>query len=449
MNDWVDAESRAERAYDLYEQGRWTEAAAELKAALDINPYNAAWHFNLALTLESLEQYDAACLSYERSLDLEGSDVETLNCLGVNLTRIGRYDEAIAKFAKAQRHDPNYEPAYCNRIVTYTEMGDHDSAELMFYLARQIRQECPLCYYNMGNSFFARRENKKAISCWQESVRIDSSHRHGHARIAEALWMDGDLEGAAHHYQAELQLVNSDDVDVMLDYGDLLTEMGKFEQAQEQFENSLAIEPDSAEAHFLLGELAAKQQKFTEAELRYRQAIELDPKYPGAHTKLARMLLRQDSSESAATHLLAELDSCDNDPDVLEELGELLIEVGQLSQANLAFKRLVSLRPDDSKALHNLAVSFFMLDKMDEGINNCRKALKIKPGYSLALYNLALAFLQKGLLARARRYASQALMAAPTDEEVRDLSRQLSEIGLLSKIQLRLAPPQCRQDLRL
>ncbi len=449
MNDWVDAESRAERAYDLYEQGRWTEAAAELKAALDINPYNAAWHFNLALTLESLEQYDAACLSYERSLDLEGSDVETLNCLGVNLTRIGRYDEAIAKFAKAQRHDPNYEPAYCNRIVTYTEMGDHDSAELMFYLARQIREECPLCYYNMGNSFFARRENKKAISCWQESVRIDSSHRHAHARIAEALWMDGDLEGAAHHYQAELQLVNDDDVDVMLDYGDLLTEMGKFEQAREQFENSLAIEPDSAEAHFLLGELAAKQLMFNEAELRYRQAIELDPKYPGAHTRLARMLLRQDSSESAATHLLAELDSCHDDPDVLGELGELLIEVGQLPQANLAFKRLVSLRPDDSKALHNLAVSFFMLDKMDEGINHCRKALKVKPGYSLALYNLALAFLQKGLLARARRYASQALMAAPTDEEVTELSRQLSEIGLLSKIQLRLAPPQRRQDLRM
>ncbi len=273
MNDWVDAESRAERAYDLYEQGKWTEAAAELKAALDINPYNASWHFNLALTLESLEQYDAACLSYERALDLEGTDVETLNCLGVNLTRIGRYDEAIAKFAKAQKHDPNYEPAYCNRIVTYTEMGDHDSAELMFYLAREIRQECPLCYYNMGNSFFARRNNKRAISCWQEAIRIDPTHRHGHARIAEALWMDGELDQAAHHYQAELQLVNVDDVDVMLDYGDLLTEMGKLEQAREQFDKALAIEPGSAEANFLLGELAAKQQKFTEAEFRYRQAI--------------------------------------------------------------------------------------------------------------------------------------------------------------------------------
>ena len=449
MNDWVDAESRAERAYDLYEQGKWTEAAVELKAALDINPYNAAWHFNLALTLESLEQYDAACLSYERALDLEGNDVETLNCLGVNLTRIGRYEEAIEKFDKAQKHDPNYEPAYCNRIVTYTEMGDHDSAELMFYLAREIREECPLCYYNMGNSFFARQQNKKAISCWQESVRIDPTHRHGHARIAEALWMDGDLEGAGHHYQSELVLVDGDDVDVMLDYGDLLTEMGEYERALEQFEKALALEPDSAEAHFLLGELAAKQQKYTEAEFRFRQAIELDPKYPGAHTKLARILLRRDTTDAAVTHLLAELDNCAGDAELLSELGELLIEAGQLSQANIAFKRLVSLQPDDSKAQHNLAVSFFMLDKMDEGINHCRKAIKIKPDYSLALYNMALAFLQKGLLPRARRYASQALMAAPSDEEVRDLSRQLGEIGLLSKIQLRLAPPQRRHDLRL
>ena len=58
MNAWVDAECRAERAYELYELGRWTEAAVELRAALAINPYNAAWHFNLGLTLESPVQYE-------------------------------------------------------------------------------------------------------------------------------------------------------------------------------------------------------------------------------------------------------------------------------------------------------------------------------------------------------------------------------------------------------
>ena len=33
-------------------------------------------------------------------------------------------------------------------------MGDHDKAELMFYLARQVKAECPLCLYNIANSLY-------------------------------------------------------------------------------------------------------------------------------------------------------------------------------------------------------------------------------------------------------------------------------------------------------
>lgn len=52
--------------------------------------------------------------------------------------------------------DPEFEPSYCNRIITYAEMGQHDMAEQMFYLAQQIDEECPLCYYNIGNSLASR-----------------------------------------------------------------------------------------------------------------------------------------------------------------------------------------------------------------------------------------------------------------------------------------------------
>ena len=98
MNEWIDAESRAERAQDLYEAGRWAEAAAELRAAIDMNPYNPSWHFNLGLTLEALEEYTRACQAYAAALKLDPNDLETRNCLGVNLTRLGKYAEAMEQF---------------------------------------------------------------------------------------------------------------------------------------------------------------------------------------------------------------------------------------------------------------------------------------------------------------------------------------------------------------
>ena len=40
MTEWDDAERRVEKAQELFEQRRWSEALEELRAATDINPYN-------------------------------------------------------------------------------------------------------------------------------------------------------------------------------------------------------------------------------------------------------------------------------------------------------------------------------------------------------------------------------------------------------------------------
>ena len=448
MNDWIDAEFCAEHAYLLYEKGRWAEAAAELRVAIDINPYNSAWHFNLALTLEALEQYELACRAYRMALEIDPGDVETLNCLGVNLTRVGRYRESLRHFERIQRIDPQYEPAYCNRIVTYAEMGDHDNAEVMFYLARQIVDECPLCFYNMASSLYARGDYPRAVYCWDQTLRLDPDHLEAHGRIAEVHWLLGDLQNAKLHYQAELELAEDPDVDLLLDYGDLLLDMGQLDEAQEKFELALAVEPADLEAHFCLGELALKRNQLTVAEAQFRLVLELDPKFPGAHTKLGRILLRQGFRRDAARHLLVDMANCRDDPDLLAELGELLIEARQTTEANAAFRQLVDLRPDDPQVRHNLAVSFFMLDKIDDGIRHCRRALKLRPGYPLALYNLALAYLRKGQLPRARRYAARAMMICPGDEHVCRLSRQLGMTGLLSRLRNRLTGGDYRDNMR-
>ena len=53
MNDWFDAEGHVDRAQELFERGRWSEAEAELRKALALNPDQAEWHYNLGLTLEA------------------------------------------------------------------------------------------------------------------------------------------------------------------------------------------------------------------------------------------------------------------------------------------------------------------------------------------------------------------------------------------------------------
>ena len=424
LNEWMDAEARVESAHLHFEQGRWPEAAAELRAAIDINPENAAWHYNLGLTLEAMDDFVLAADALQRAIDLEPEDIEILNSLGVNLTRQGLYAESLAIFGRIEKLDPAYEPSYCNRIVTYTEMAQHDKAELMFYLARQAKDECALCYYNIGNSLYSRHEYDRAIDCWKQTLRLESDHRHANARIAEAMWAKGDLTGAREFYEAELQC-DVEDVDTLLDYGEMLMDLGQLDEARQKFVAALKIDPDDASALFCLGELAISKKAYSAAERHFRRVIQIDKSYPLAHARLARVLLKNERVQEAAKHLLYEIKHAGKDVETMHELGSLLLEANLIRQANSILKQLVELAPGDAHARHNLAVSFFRLNKSQEGIKHCRKALKLQPDYVLAFYNLALAHMRIGELDRARRYVAKAYMLDPNDESIRGLSKRI------------------------
>ncbi len=138
MNDWMDAEQRIERAQQLCESRRWDEALEQVDRALEINPSNSSWWSSKGYLLDHLERYEAAITAYERALEHDPDDRELLSALGLDCVRTGQLLRAIDIFEHVQRIDPSYEPAYCHRIMMYAELGDHDLAEEMFYLAQQI-----------------------------------------------------------------------------------------------------------------------------------------------------------------------------------------------------------------------------------------------------------------------------------------------------------------------
>jgi Flp pilus assembly protein TadD len=237
-----------------------------------------------------------------------------------------------------------------------------------------------------------------------------------------------------------------EDVEVFLDFGELLMDMGEMNEAGRVLRQILPNAEDNPSVHFCLGELAIRQKINDVAERHFRRLLELDDLYPGAHLKLAEALIRGNQPQEGAKHLVLELRHRGKDVEVLREAGHLLLEARQSRQANVVFRRLVKLQPSDAHSQHNLAVSYFMMDRLSDGIRYCRRALKLKPDYPLALYNLALAHLQMGQETRARRYVLRALTIAPEDPNVRRLARRLSESGFWSRLRKGLrrdkqAPP--------
>src|SRR5688572_21549097 len=359
MNDWNDAERRVEKAQELFEQHKWQEALDELRAATSINPYNSAWFFNIGLTLDELGRYEEAIDAYEHATAIEPNDVQCLQHLGMDLHQVGRFEEALRSFEHIQEVEPTFEPSYCSRILTYSELGDHERAEEMFYLARLYRDHCPHCYYNMGCSLAARGLYEKAIYCWTRTLDLDAQHPQVHLRIAEALWNKGDLEQARQHYLCGLRQ-DPGSTSILLDLSELLVEMRRWEEAGEKIARAIEMAPDDPAAHYCRGRWLARRERVEEAEGSLRRALELDPTYPGAHLELGRIEYRRGKLEDARQHLRAELLLRPQDPVALMDLSNLLIDIGETRAAGACLKRLVQIDPTSTAAWQNLAVAQFM-----------------------------------------------------------------------------------------
>ena len=433
MSDWNDAERRVEKAQELFEQHRWIEALEELRAATSINPYNGGWFFNIGLTLDEMGRYDEAIDAYQKALTIDQHDVQALNHLGIDLHRIGNFEGALKTFEHIGQIDPSFEPSYCQRILTYSELGQHERAEEMFYMARLYKEHCPNCYYNMGCSLVDRGLYDKAIYCWQKTLDLDDAHPQVQLRIAEALWGKGELESARQHYLIGLRQ-DPGNTATLLDLGDLLLEMGRDEEAGEKFRRAIELTPEEPAGFFCHGKWLARHGRGDEAIAAFSRVLHLDPTCVGAHLQLGDLYFRQQDLATARKHLRAELLLRPQDPRILIDLAQLLLDTGQNRAAVACLKRLVQIDPATLIGWQNLSVAQFLTGRYDEGITSCQEALKLSPNNPTAAYNLALAYEHLRRYDQAREWVKQGLTVDPRDPALQRLEFRISVMGLKERL---------------
>ncbi len=429
MNDWVDAEHHVERAHELFDAGRWDEAESELRRALSLNPYQAEWHFNLGLTLEACGRDSDAADAFRDAFQLsDDPDAHAAMLVGVNLTRAGRPKEALEWLERAEAMEPGGTEAQVHRIEALSQLGRHDDAEELFYIALEIDSENPELFAAMSDSLMDRSKYDKAVWCLREAARLDPELPRVQARLGEAYAATGRLERARQLYLRELR-IDPGDIDTLLDLGSLLVEMHRPQEASEKFRRVLEIEPDHAEAHHLLGDLADRQGDLGDALVHLDVVLRLDPEYPGARRRLAGLLLQRGRVEDlprARDLLRLELRSSRTEtgaftPEDLDELGMLLLDAGITHEAVRVLRDAISQRSENHLAHHHLSVALLEARDVRGGMEHARRALILQPRFVPAMHNLALAHLRLSQWMRARYWVRQATRIDPDDAPLRRL----------------------------
>ncbi|HWB20014.1 MAG TPA: tetratricopeptide repeat protein [Phycisphaerales bacterium] len=447
MSDWMDAEQHADRALEMYERGRWAEAEAELRKAIAMNPDQAEWHFNLGLTLEAAGRESDALLCFSKAAELMPDELDPLMASGSLCSRLGRFEQAIEFFDRVIKLDPSMETAYANKIECHTRLNQHQEAETAFYLAQQALEEPGgHCLAAIGESLFLRRNFERAEWCFREALRLEPNLPRVRSRLASVFASTNRQQRAAQLYLQELR-DEPGNIDTLLEYADLLRELGRLPEAGEKLRRVLELEPANAYAHFQLGQIAYRTAKYEQAQIEFGLVLKLDPKFPQIRTSAADTLLKLEQREEAKAILAEELDlfrcqmqgEAPASADVPEfdvpsmmRLGSLLLQVGDSKAAEEVFNRAAE-RADAQNAIvtqraeiyRQLALARFRSGDRAGGARASRRVLRLEPACIASFHNLALAALQEDRLRVAAGWLARGLRVAPHDDGLRRLRMRL------------------------
>jgi TolB-like protein len=160
---------------------------------------------------------------------------------------------ALQYYELALKKDPNYAPAY-GGIASYWSA--------MTYFGMLPSEVLP-----------------KMKAALDKILELDSSLPEAHSELASiAAWFEFDWDKAEREYLLTLELIPND-AGTRIFYGLFLTGMGRFEEAKEQMEIGLELDPLNAMNQGYLGNAFLRARQLDQAIAQYKKSLTLQPDF--------------------------------------------------------------------------------------------------------------------------------------------------------------------------
>lgn len=220
----------------------------------------------------------------------------------------------------------------------------------------------------------------------------------GNEAAAEALWR-GDAaskpEEQAQHYEAGLK---ADPNSALLhnQLGAALARGGQAERALAEFDQAIKLSPGYAAAHTNRGLVLKQEKRWKEAEEAFRTAIRLGAKSPTPHIQLARLLDRVGAIMEAVEELERAVEADPSHVEALMTLADSYFESYNLRAAHQMAQRTLEVEPENTGALNLIGLLLLVPQEYEEAEVAFLRALTAKPDDPESLSNLALALYGQG-----------------------------------------------------
>lgn len=274
----------------LRQQGRYEEAAAAARRALERAPEDGPTLCELAHALRLQGKLDEALRAAARATESAPNLASAWFNLGAVLVARGEAAQGIEAYRKALALRPDFPEAWSNLGEALGARGER-SAEIEAYRrAIALHPRLAPVWSNLGAALLEAGRVEEAISACRQAVEIAPEFAAGWNNLGSALLEADRIEEALEACERAVETAPASG-EAWSNLGSALLEAGKVEQAFAAHRRALEIEPRDARSHYNLGIAHERCLEHDAALACYRTAVGLDPDFAAARMRLGCVLL--------------------------------------------------------------------------------------------------------------------------------------------------------------
>ncbi|MBL4810240.1 MAG: tetratricopeptide repeat protein [Phycisphaerales bacterium] len=194
----------------------------------------------------------------------------------------------------------------------------------------------------------------------------------------------------------EAEKIEPMNVAVVVHRIEALTDLKRFDEAEEAFYLGQQVDPEYPELYAVMGETLQRAGHHERAVWCLREAARLDPGLPRVRAHLASAYARLGRLERSRQLYLQELRVDPGDPETLLDLGDLLVDMHRYTEAGEKFRRVLELFPDNADAHFSLAELAEIEGRLPDALVHFDVVLRIDKDYLTARTRLAKTLLHRG-----------------------------------------------------
>jgi len=234
--------------------GRSADALKYYEGLRTVEAKNETFWFNLAVLRAEAKDLTGAEQAYRRVLELNPTDLDALNNLGLLFYKEQKFAEATTLFDKLSGLEPG-----------------SISAKMNLAAAAVSASQLP-----------------KAIEAWKDIVRIEPTRSDVRLDLANALWHAGDIDGARFHYMQILQR-DKDNAEALNGLGLCYLRTDKLPQAEAAFRSATKAKSTYAAAYNNLAITLEREKQPAKAIEALTEALQNSPDNEEIKKNLARL----------------------------------------------------------------------------------------------------------------------------------------------------------------